>query len=191
MKVLSRDFTTREKVLLLVLVILILVLAYVQFVDRPVRNGIEEARAEAQVLTAERDAINALVGRLDNMQQEMDEIDASGRKGVMGSYNNSKAELDILNDILKDTESYSVALSGVTRAGDQIRRGFDLQFTVKNYASVKSVLTLLSESPYRCLIGDTAMKEEGEGYSVVTTVTFYETMVGGTPDEGLPEDSAK
>ena len=43
----------------------------------------------------------------------------------------------------------------------------------------------------RCLIGDMRCSTDEEGLVTVSeTATFFETMVGGTPDSLLPEDPA-
>ncbi|MCR5295512.1 MAG: hypothetical protein K6E30_10155, partial [Lachnospiraceae bacterium] len=54
------------------------------------------------------------------------------------------------------------------------------------------IISQLEESPYRCLLGDISCSlhegDENAEVSVSATATFYETLVGGTPDSGLPEE---
>lgn len=194
MKILSRDFTLRERILILVLALILLVLCYYQFVDRPVRSAITSAKAEAASIQTELDAVNAQVELVNKMQTELDTIQKSGLKSRMESYNNSKAELAMLNDALAAATDYSISFSEVTRDGDQIRRAFTLQFVAPNYATMEQILSELAENPYRCLIGDISCSGTGQSVdtpvSVSMTATFYETMVGGTPDAGLPADTA-
>ena len=102
MKILERGFSKRETVLFLVLVALLLTLAYIQFVDRPVRSAIETAKAEQESLLSELDAVNSRAARLEEMQQELDGMDSTRHQSIMGSYNNEKEELEILNSILHD-----------------------------------------------------------------------------------------
>lgn len=195
MKVLSRDFTLRESILIGVLAVILVVLVYYQFVDQPVRTAINSANAEKQSLQVELDAVRVKVEKVNTMQAELDGIEQSGKTSRMESYNNSKAELALLNDILVSAQNYSISFADVTRDGDQIRRSFTLSFTAQDYATVEKILAELANSPYRCLVGDIscsgAMHAAGEGsVSVSLTATFYETMVGGTPDGGLPADTA-
>ena len=130
------------------------------------------------------------------MRSEMEDITAGGTVSEMGSYNNSKAEIAMLNDILAETQQYSITFADVTRSGDQIRRNFTLQFTVNSYSTMDSVISQLANCHYRCLLGDvrcTSSRSDDlrEGaISVSATATFFETMVGGTPDAGLPETKA-
>lgn len=188
MKILSRDFTRGEKVLIALLLIALIALGYYQFVDKPVRESIVAADQERSMLETELTAVNAKVADLNRMQNELDSM--QGSVSLMPSYNNSKAELDLLNDILADTEQYSISMSNVTRSGDQIRRGFALQFTVADYDTMKATISRLSSSEFRCLIDDIRVAYSEQGVSVSATATFYETMVGGVVDAGLPNDSS-
>lgn len=195
MKVLSRDFTLKEKILLLILSIALIVLAYYQFIDQPVRSELSSAQAEKESIQIELDAVQIKLAQLKKMEQELTGLTGSGSLGMMASYNNSKAEIALLNDILEDTQKYSVSFSDVTRNGDLIRRNFTLQFTAADYAEATEILTQLSNSEYRCLLGNVYCDSEDGDLtkglvSVSATATFYETMVGGKADAGLPEDEA-
>lgn len=193
MKVLSRDFSLKEKLLLLFLSLILVGFAYYQFVDRPVRSTVESAHAEAQSLSAELKTVEAKLEKMHRMRDELDDVTAGGSASEMGSYNNSKAEIEALNDILSDALQYSITFSNVTRDKDQIRRNFTLQFTTDDYDNLERTVSALNENHYRCLIGDmrcTSSRTENVmdgNVTVNATATFYETMVGGTPDAGLPE----
>ena len=193
MKVMSRDFTTKEKLLLLLLGLILVALAYYQFVDKPVREALASARAQEEALTEELQQVNNKLQRMHSMRGELEDVTASGTASEMGSYNNSKEEIASLNDILSDTLQYSITFANVTRSGDQIRRNFTLQFTVDSYENMERVLRALAENHHRCLIGDVRCNSSRNGnimegnVSVNATATFYETMVDGTPDAGLPE----
>lgn len=192
MKVLSRDFTLKEKILLLVLSLILVGLAYYQFVDQPVRTELEAARTEADSLTVELKAVEAKLERMRRMRSELEDVTAGGTATEMGSYNNSKQEIASLNDILDQTLQYSITFANVTRSGDQIRRNFTLQFTTDTYEEMEKVISELSQNHHRCLIGDlrcTAARDQNlmnGNITVNATATFFETMVGGTPDAGLP-----
>ena len=193
MKIWSRDFTRFEKGLLLVLALVLVGLAYFFFVDRPVRSSIAKAEAEYEAMEPEVAAVNAKAARLEKLSKETYSMKEDGSISYMASYNNSKEELALLNDILSDTVQYTVTFTNVTRNNNQIRRNFSLQFRTEDYASMWEVINGLCESEYRCLVGDIKCQaaKERDGSRYVTadvTATFFETMVGGTPDAGLPED---
>ena len=187
----SRDFTRTEKILIAVLVLILLGLFYYQFVDKTVRASITNAQSEAGMLEAELTAAQARLGAAQKVKNSMDELEASGQLSWMGSYNNSKAEVAFLNSILADTLQYSVTFNNVTRAGDQIRRSFTLEYRTESYASAHEIMARLCLSHDRCLISDASCAQEKDGVVVVRqAATFYETMVDGTPDAGLPRDTA-
>ena len=196
MKILSRDFTFQERLLLIFLSLVLVGLFYYQFVDQPVRTALNSCATEKASLQVELEAVNNQISVLTQMQEELDGIRVSGRVSKMESYNNSKAELALLNDALKYTTRYVITFADVTREGDQIRRDFSLQFSAPDYDTMKTVLSQLAVSPYRCLIGDincttSRYNDATSEIQVNATATFYETMVGGTPDAGLPADTSE
>ncbi len=203
MKILSRDFTVREKVLMTFLSILLIILAYYRFVDIPVRDGIVDAKSKVEAYNTELNAVNTKIESLRQMQEELDELGTAGRAAYMASYNNAEAEYTALNDILSATDEYVITFSDLTREGDLIRREFSIQYTTTGYAAAKKIIFDLENSKYRCRIGDLSVSVGKENDTeadllhwngrimVSAKATFYETMVGGTADEGLPAEDDK
>lgn len=191
MKIMSRDFTTKEKALIVVLALILLALVYYYFVDQNVRTSIANSQSEEQSLQMQLDVVEARILHLKGLQTKMDELEASGQLTYMGSYNHSKAEVAFLNDILAGTLQYSIDFANVTRSGDQIRRSFTLQYTTANYAEAQAIMKKLCNGNDRCLVGDVNCTNNDDGtVTMKQSATFYETMVGGTPDAGLPRDTA-
>ena len=202
MKILSRDFSRGEKILLALLALVLVGLIYYQFVDKTVRSSIEKANAETESIKVELAAVNAKIQRMEEMQAELDSIQSDPSASYMGSYNNSREELAFLNDVLKSAEQYNISFSNVTRDGDQIRRNFSLQFTTADYAGMEKIMKQLCDGKLRCLINDISYNTTRYNYStaerelygrdyyervnVNCTATFFETMVGGVEDAGLP-----
>lgn len=191
MRVLSRKFTKREKFLLSVLCLILVGFVYMQLIYTPIQNRIAAAESEKQTLEAELMAVNTKVERIESMERELESLVAQGKVSYMGSYNNSKAELKMLNDILRTTSDYSISFSNATRDGNQVRRNFSLQFTTPNYNAAKVVLKELTQGEFRCMLGNVhcSSKDNNVRSGQVTInvmATFYETMVGGTEDAGLP-----
>ena len=202
MKILSRDFTRAEKIILVILALVLVGLAYYQFVYKMVAESIEKAHAEAEAIRVEMTGVNAKIQRMEEMQAELESIQSNPNASYMGSYNNSKEELAFLNDVLKSALQYTITFSNVTRDGDQIRRNFSLQFTTEDYASMERIISRLCDGKLRCLINDISYSVSRYNYSaadrerygvdwyervnVNCTATFFETMVGGVEDAGLP-----
>ena len=194
MKGLSRDFTLKEKILLLILAILLIGFAYYRFVDTPVREGIASAKGEQEMMRIELAAVERKAASLEKMKSELDSITKQGDVAYMPSYNNGRNVNRLLNDVLGPLD-YAVNFTQLTRTGNQIRRNVSLQFTSPDYETMETVLRELSESEYRCLLNDLKgsvnTQRDGGTITVNLTATFFETMVGGTEDAGLPADSAK
>ena len=189
MKIMSRNFTRTEKTLLIVLAIILIGLAYYKFVYTNIEETIATANAEAETLQSELDVQQVQLAELQKMQNELDEIEADPHVSRIESYNNSKAEIAFLNDILEDSIQYSISFGDVTRSGDTIRRNFTLQYQTGNYADAEAITKALTDGSMRCLVGDMRCSTDEEGLVTVSeTATFFETMVGGKPDSGLPED---
>ncbi len=196
----TRDLNAKEKVLLIILVLIIIGFCYYRFVDQPIRKNLEKADKEYSSLQEELTDANVKIRELQRMQNEIDEITAAGKYSYMPSYNNAKEELALLNDILSGTATkYSVSFTDVTRSKDQIRRNFKLEFSAPDYETMKNIIDQLTGVDYRCLIGNCSCKtvrvknlrEQTTYLSVNATATFFETMVGGVADAGLPADTSK
>lgn len=132
---------------------------------------------------------------LSRMQSELDSIEQSGSLGKMGSYNNSKAELDELNQLLQDANTYDISFSDVTRDGDLIRRSFSLTFSASDYDKAADLVNRLCTGEWRCIVSDLRYVAAGDdldtgSVNVGVTATFYETMQGGKADSGLPADTS-
>ena len=191
MKVMSRDFTRTEKILLVLLAVILVGLVYYRFVYVLVNDSVSSSHSEAQALQTEITAAEGRLTHLKTLRSEMDTMEEEGTMSYMPSYNNSKDEIAFLNDVLASTEKYSISFADVTRSGDQIRRSFTLQYVTTTYKAAQQILEALSQSRDRCLVGDIRCSITETGVTTVNAAaTFYETMVGGTPDAGLPADSA-
>lgn len=190
MRLLSRDFTVWEKIVLLILVLALMGLGYYRFIDQPVRQGIEEAHAQRDKLLldlADVDArVQAYIDRVDEMQQ------AKELRHAMPSYNGSEEELRILNDALDASQNYAFNVDKITLSGNQIRRNFTFTFSTPSFESAQGIFSRLSNSRVRCLIGNVdcggiAVTESGAEINIRADGTFYETLEGATLDAPLSD----
>lgn len=190
---LMKDFNVTERILLVILGILIVAVAYYYLVYLAVADDLAAARAERDSLETELIGVQTRLGQLNRMNSEIGSMEFGPKTSRMESYNNSKAEIALLNDILTAANQYSISFSGVTRDGDQIRRSFQLNFTANSFDMAERILSRLTHSTCRCLVGDVNCSFANDNSGAVTlslVATFYETMAGGTPDAGLPADSS-
>lgn len=189
MNLLTRDFTRFEKLVLLFLTLVLMGLGYYRFVDQPVRSGIEEAHAERDNLKLQLTVINRRISDYKLREEEL--IEAREIRQEMPSYNQSEAELQILNGILTLADQYALAFDKITLQENQIRRNFQISFTSPNFETAKGIFARLSASRIRCLIGDIECSgvdaEDGAAVNVRADGTFYETKVNAVPDAVLDE----
>ena len=189
MKHLSREFTTREKILLLVLAILLVLVVYYYLVDMPFRSQKETLTAEMQTLQVDYDTTHAKYLEYLRMKQDMEQV--TEETSIMASYNNRSEEIAFLDRLFRNTLQYSVGFSPVTVEGDQIRRAFTVSFTAKSYDQAVKILEKLADCHYRCIISDISCSGSGDAaldgaVTVSCGAVFYETMVDRTTDAGLP-----
>ena len=106
MKILSRDFTLKEKILLLVLGLLLVGLAYYRFVWMPTTDAVAAANSERDTLQIELLDAMTKEAQLRKMQTELDSLGELKETSRMESYNNTKAELSLLNNVLEAADDY-------------------------------------------------------------------------------------
>ena len=201
MKSVTRNFTGKEKIIIALMLIILLFLAYNQFVDKPIKQSIADEQEEQKLLQAQIDGVNKKVLALQQMQDELDALSSTGETPPeMRPYNAKREERYFIASVLKSTKRWNISFSDCTRSGDQIRRQFTVTFTTETYKKMEWFLMQLNKCPYRCIINKArcsiqnsrSLEGTEEPEVVVTlTATFFETMVGGTPDADLPADSRK
>ena len=189
MKVFSRSFSTKEKILILILVVLLVALVYYRFVDQSIRSSLNDANSKIETTQSELDISTAQLARLKNMDKELNNYEAGG-SSMMPSYNNIKAELAMLDSILASTWDYTLNLHDPVLDGDLIRRDIDIRFTTDSFGSALGVVRAFSNSDLRNVIKNISYssstgRDGSESVTMNMGVTFYETIVGGTRDAGL------
>ena len=190
-----------ERVALIALVVIGLVaigLTYYFLVYNVVEVELRAIRTERAATEQAIENMQSQLISMNRMQSEMDRLegDTRIRADRMPSYNAGKEELSLLNRLLSSAEDYSISFRNVTRDGDQIRRRFALEFTTQDFDMAREIVHHLLENDLRCLIEDISCvsvydrEQERELIRVSMDATFYETMVDGMPDAGLPADTA-
>lgn len=175
----SRNFTTREKILILCLAVVVLAALYMKVVYIDVSDTLEQypsllAEAE-QELVLEQQKFSSLQA----MQQELEELRKSGaRIYAVPDYDNSKKIMEELNQILRPCQEYSLNFLPLEQEGNIIRRRISLQFTCANYATAEQVVRNIDGMQYRCLITSLAIQgsdtvKTGE-VGISLDATFFE-----------------
>lgn len=148
----SHQFTKKETVLLLLLTALIMGLLYYQFVYKDIQNKkamYDTAAIEDEILSEQTKR-----AQIDKMKKEIEENQNNENAGYVATYDNQKAEITSLNDILAEADTFSLGFDKATAVDDAVRRNINVSFTAKDYRTAKAIISALHDSEYRCLIRD-------------------------------------
>ncbi|HKM28410.1 MAG TPA: hypothetical protein VJY37_01880 [Anaerovoracaceae bacterium] len=186
---LSRKFTSREKVLLVIFAILLLGVFYYQGVIRTV----DDMKVQYDTIDLEDQIAMEQTKALSRQQME---TEMSGGNltvtGMVASYDNIKQEISALNEIFADAASYNLSFAQPVKEGSAVRRDISVTFHANSYNTAVSIIRDLHNCRYRCLIKDITFSS-GEGIragsevDVSLGVTFFETMYNANTTTGLAE----
>ena len=155
----TRSFTTREKILMLCLAVVILAAVYMKVVYIDVSNTMEQYPALLAEAEEELSLEQQKYGKLQAMRRELDAVKESGAElQEVPDYDNSKRIMEELNQILRPCKNYSLNFLPLEQEGNIIRRKIDLQFTCSNYGTAEQVVLDIDEMQYRCLITSLSMQ---------------------------------
>ena len=194
----NRAFTTREKVLLVILAVLIIGIGYFKLLLEPINTSIENYR---NMTASEQDEIlvnTALLQKKKQMETELEELFASGDPTPIPVYDNSGNLLVELHRILDRSLDYSLNFSGVSTMDVEylVRRPVSLTFQASTYAQARAIINELHDSDNVNCISDLSMQinngnqdytneiihwdedDDSDYYITVSLViTYYERIV--------------
>ncbi len=194
----NRAFTTREKVLLVILAVLIIGIGYFKLLLEPINTSIENYR---NITASEQDEIlvnTALLQKKKQMETELEELFASGDPTPIPVYDNSGNLLVELHRILDKSLDYSLNFSGVSTMDVEylVRRPVSLTFQTPTYAQARAIINELHDSDNVNCISDLSMQinngnldytneiihwdedDDSDYYITVSLViTYYERIV--------------
>ena len=209
---LSREFTLRERLLLLACVVLAVGIFYYQFVHKGIRQQIRDSSTESMELEIQTE--QAVAAEIANMQQTI--MNNENKKaGDVAVYNNLAAEISYVGFIMNGkAENVSLAWGNPVLRGTTVRREVRVSFSTDSYQHLKEILDGFYECPFRCILHDISLSDNTPSTTTVTTTnadgttttatvpqktgiadskrmnvsfsaTFFETIEGATTTEGL------
>ena len=193
--ILNRSFSTREKVLMLVLAVLLLAAAYYFVVVKNVADTVVANTAQLAEIQAETDIQSAMASERTRMEAELAELGERQPLPEVAVYDNLRNELDELNALMATQQTYDLKFSQPTLTDSLVRRAVAVSFTARDYAAALNVVRSLENGSYRCEITDFTMTgkmlADGSIESVTASlnVTYFETTNGATNLSGLSEGS--
>ena len=155
----DREFTPREKGMLLVLAVLLLALGYMKLFYAPVQQAVEDNQ---QLQT------RAL--KMQTMEKELEELKTGGAvpDAQVPDYNNAKRVMVELNAILARAREYSLSFDDVSLDEDSglVRRPVELTFQTADYAAAREIINDLYHCRYRCSIQDVTISADEDGTDI-------------------------
>jgi len=183
---LSRNFTTKERVLLLILAVVLLAELYYLMVHRRVEDEFMEAQSRSEAATISYELESARAAK----KQEMVEKNKKARKEnarPLPDFDNSTNVVAYLNGVMAATGEYNLVFSPVTISDYVVLRPISMSFSCPGYSAVKDIVAQLENGPYYCEVTGLSMSAEsgigdmtGEMVSAQMTAVFYEYAGAGT-----------
>ena len=180
--VLTRRFTRREIVLMLVLVLIFLIGMYFYLVHYPITQRLEEIETERDEIAFNTEIAEMRLGVYQSMKAELDEIFAMPEDEitVMPEYDNIETLINYFHFVLNGTDPV-LNYDAVTVNGKIAMRTIRFSFTAAGYDQAKLILGQLAGTGYRCLMQSVSIVPDENGGEVETgalkvsgTITFYE-----------------
>ncbi len=188
----SRRFTTREKILMVIMAVVVVAAVYIKFIYLDVSSVISQSAMNIAEAQDELDLEQAKYAYLQSMKEELADIDKSGGLREIPDYDNSKRMMEELNQILLSVNDYTLTFLPLEQEDTTVRRKISLNFKSANYATAEDVVKRIYAIDYRCLItslsisADKSMKREE--VDVTLEATFFEKGIAlkETPKEEEP-----
>lgn len=186
----SRAFTKREKIFLLVCIAMMLGIFYYQVLWKSTSQIMEEYNVETledQLLLAQTKAI-----KMVEMEKFIEEYQEQAR-GMVADYNNLQNEITELNEILSEAYTYQLDFEDATTDGSIVRRNVNITFQTGDYDTAKRIIQSLKDSRYKCLLRDINILSKENSLQTTNLVdvrlkvTFYEGVTEAVAIAGLPE----
>lgn len=150
---LMRNFSRREKALLLVLVLILLVGLYVLAVHNPVKASLARLEGEKEDAELKQQVATIRLGQYSKMKAELEEIFAMPKDQltVMPPYDNTKALMVQFNHIFGELE-YDLNFSEVVFNENVATRAVQFRFDAPSYEEARLIVEKLNSTGNRSLM---------------------------------------
>lgn len=186
----SRKFTVKENVLLLICACLFLGIFYYQAVWKSTAKMMDKYN----VIELEDDllVVQLKAQKLIQMQKELKNSEGQS-EGLLLDYNNLENEITEINSILSKAKTFNLNFDNATTDGSIVRRNIYITFTTEDYDTAKEIIQSLKNCKYKSLIRDinlSAMEgglQTSKNINVSLQVTFFEGVSDSVSTAGLQE----
>lgn len=188
----NREFTQREKVLLLVLAVLIIVIGYVKLILQPINEEIEsyESLTMEEQTTFSANQIKAT--RMNLMEKEIEKAKAKGVRREVPAYDNSSNLLPGLYQIMESSVDYSLDFGELVYDGNVVQRPVEMTFQTRTYKQARAIIDKLYKSGYAMQITDvnigTKKATDTQLVSTSMSVTYFEENLNYVPEADIASE---
>ena len=166
----KKEFTKREKILLLVLAVLVIGLGYYKFVLQPINSKISDYRNMESELQLEYEQNQIKAARINMMEKEIQKAQADGIKRTVAPYDNSVNLMPELYGIMKNSIDYSLDFGELVFENDIVKRPVQITYDTSTYKQARVIIDKLYSSQYAMQVDDlTIQTREATDRQVVTT----------------------
>ena len=165
----DREFTPREKGMLLVLAVLLLALGYMKLFYAPVQQAVEDNQQRQTELQDQALIEQTRVLKMQVMEKELEELKAGNAvpDAQVPDYDNVQRVMIELNAILARAQEYSLAFDDVSLDDSGlVRRPVELTFKTADYAAAREIINDLYHCRYRCSIQDVSIYADEDGTDI-------------------------
>lgn len=196
---LKYTFSTREKVMLAVLLVAAIIIGWRQFVYLPIQNQIDLVESQINATQDEILSRQGTAASLNEMNAHIEEYKAQGLTPVfLPQFDNTRQLMIYLNATLGSTIEYSINFDNPEKGEDgTVHRLGGITFSVPSYSAARSIINQISGGPYFCSIDAMSINDRSaaSGKSTGNTevrldVTYYETM-GSFNENAQKEEEAE
>ncbi len=167
---LTKAFTSREKILLLFLAVMLVLAVYYLTILRPTSEAIAKSQAEITEIENNMITEQTKAGILADMKAVLDKVPESEKNGAqIPDYDNFENVLDELSVALSNASDVKINFSKETVSKDLIIREMQVAFFAENYAVAKSIISNLYAGPYKCDISKATLQLADSATNDITT----------------------
>ncbi len=178
----KRQLSTREIILIGLLVVVGLVAIYYLLFYTPMTSALESLKSQKESAELDLQTAQVRLAEKQRMEAALEEIFEKDPDPVgLAPYDNLQNVMVELNTVLKDTEDYVLSFGTVDNTSTLVSRQITLQFTSRSEAAAKSILQRLHDSRYRCLLDDLSVSVGDSAEAPVTvnaSLLFFEYQEG-------------
>lgn len=176
----KRAFSTREKILLVILAVMLLMIGYFKLVLEPINNRIADVQSQMNAEQSLIDINNVRLLKLKQMEKELDKIKDSGEAQPLPEFDNKAQILQELSGLLSDSADYTLTFGTATTINDYVLcRPLKLSFTAESYDQASSILAALHKSSNINQISDISFVfNNDDRVNVTLSITYFELKKG-------------